>query len=249
MQAESCAVRYVSNAGLILVRKGTSIGIDCFSKDQTELYPDTPLKVREELLKEIEEGNLDTLIFTHEHGDHFCHEDVKAAYERNNKLQIYSGRQVVEILCKNGIPRNNLVEIQAFEWREFGSFRVGFLDSLHEGQQYVNVRNLTLLIEAGERRIVVSGDAAPCIELFERIGEWSRRIDCFFAPFPYVGLHSTRKMLAETLDIQKIFVLHQPRKEADIQNWIENTKKLCQQAKDELPVPIFPAKLGDWYKI
>lgn len=249
MQAESCTVRYVSNAGLILVMKGSSIGIDCFSQDQTKLYPDTPPEVREELWTEIEEGNLETLIFTHEHGDHFCPEDVKTAYERNEKLQICSGKQVVEMLCQKGISQSNLVEIQAPEWMELGSFRVGFLDSLHEGEQYANVQNLTLLIEAGERRFVVSGDAAPCAELFEQIGEWSRRVDCFFVPFPYVGLRSTRKLLAESLDIQKIFVLHQPRKEADIQNWVKNTKQLCQRAEDGLPAPIFPEELGDWYKI
>lgn len=248
-------IQYVSNAGIILVEEGIGIGIDCFCRDSQQLYPDTPPQIREQLWGAIEEGDISVLIFTHEHEDHFCAEDVKAAWERNSKLQIYSTKNVIDLLRKQGIAESSLTEIHINEaqdapvWKELGSVKVGFLGSVHEGAQYADIPNLTLLLEMGERRVCLTGDAAPSAELFEKIGTWSRNIDGFFLPFPYVGLRSTRKLLSEHFCIDKMFVMHQPRKQADEQNWIKNTKRVCEQATDGLPAPLFPERLGGWYYI
>lgn len=243
----NCTMRYVSNAGIVLASEGICIGIDCFSRDTEKLYPDTPPKIREELLREAEAGNLDILIFTHEHGDHFCAEDVKEAWKRNPNIEIYAGDKVTEILCQAGIPQKNLVKIQAPVRKAFGNFQIDFLDSLHEGEQYADVPNLTLLMKIGEKHLVITGDAVPCEELFQKIGAWSEELDWLFAPFPYVGLRSNRRMLEKHLDIANIFVLHQPRKEADVLNWVDSAKKVCEHAKDSLPKPVFPEEPGGWY--
>ena len=121
------------------------------------------------------------------------------------------------------------------------------METVHEGEQYADVQNLTLLMEIGGEKFVVTGDAMPCKDLFENIGYWSKQIDWFLAPFPYVGLRSTRKLMKEYLDIQNIFVLHLPRKEADVQGWTTNTKRVCEMAKDGLPQPVFPECLGEQY--
>ena len=55
--------------------------------------------------------------------------------------------------------------------------------------------------------------------------------------------------MTDKLRIQGAFVLHQPRPEADAQNWVANAKRMCQRAKDGLPMPIFPEKLGDWWDL
>ena len=89
----------------------------------------------------------------------------------------------------------------------------------------------------------------PCRELFAKIGEWNKGVDWFFAPFPYIGITSTRKLIKEYLDVRQIFVLHQPRKEKDSLNWVANTKRVCEKAKDGLPKPLFPEVFGDWYNL
>ncbi len=243
-------IQHVSNAGLILAEEGITIGIDCFSKDHAGLYSDTPKELRGKLLDAIEKKDIDLLIFTHEHEDHFCADDVKEALNRNPDLQIYSTKQVIHILKDLGVPPYSLFEIQRNEpptWKEFGNMRVGFLYTQHEGTQYADVPNLTLLIEIGKKRLVITGDAMPTEALFAQIGAWSDNINGFFLPFPYVGLQSTRNLIAKHLHIDKIFVLHQPRKEADVQGWVRNAKRVCEQATDGLPMAFFPDRLGDWY--
>lgn len=252
--------QYVCNAGIVLTSEDIRIGIDCFSRDTDHLYQDTPDKVSSELLNDVETGRLQALIFTHEHGDHFCAEHVKEACERNADLQVLAGKNVVRILREEGVSERQLQEIKLPCKKSFGEIQIEFIETLHEGEQYAGVQNLTLLIKKAEpeemgvhndalreRYFVVSGDAAPTQELFRQIARWSARVDWLFAPFPYVGLRSTRKLLCENLDIRNIFVLHQPRQEADTQNWVTNTKKVCEQAKDNLPMPIFPDKLGGNY--
>ena len=233
-------VQYVSNAGIIFDVDGKQIGIDCLCRDSSKLYQDTLPQIREELKSDI-------LIFTHEHEDHFCAEYVKEAWEKNPQLIIYSTERTIKFLQEINIPEDNLYQVADGEVIKIDSLHITFMQSTHEGEQYSDIQNLTLLIKNEDKHLVVTGDAMPCKQLFERIATWSPHIDWFFAPFPYVGLRSTRKLMTEHLDIQNIFVLHQPRKEADVQNWAANTKRVCASAKDGLPAPIFPEKLGKWY--
>lgn len=227
--------QYISNAGIVLDIEGKTIGIDCLCRDSSKLYQDTPLEIREKLI-------FDILIFTHEHEDHFCAEYVKEAWEKNPNLQIYAGKNV-------HIPSIQLQEVKDGDVLAIGNSKIQFMETLHEGDQYADVQNLTLLINIEEKHLVITGDAMPCKELFEKIRVWSSNIDWFFAPFPYVGLRSTRKLIKEYLNIQNIFVLHLPRKEADVQNWVASAKRVCEAARDGLPQPIFPGKLGEKYCI
>lgn len=232
--------QHVSNAGIIFKAGKKTIGVDCLCKDLSKLYQDTPRDIREK-------SKPDILIFTHNHEDHFCVKYVKEAWEKNPELQIYSTRRTIEELLANGIACENLYCVEEGEVLDVDVLSFTFTYSIHEGEQYVNTQNLTLLIRTEDKHLIVTGDAMPCRELFEKISKWSSHIDWLFAPFPYMGLRSTRKLMKEYLDIENIFVLHQPRPEADKQNWIANTKRVCEGAKDGLPQPIFSEKLGEWY--
>jgi len=234
--------QYVANAGIVLKVGEKQVGIDCLCKDSSKLYQDTPSEIREEL-------KLDILIFTHEHEDHFCMEYVKEAWQKNPNLQIYSTKKTIAILQEANIPSSNLQPVEDGDVLQVEQLHVEFMQSVHEGEQYADIQNLTLLMRIEDKHLVVTGDAMPCKKLFERISAWSSDIDRFFAPFPYVGLRSTRKILKEYLDIQNIFILHQPRKEADVQDWVASTKRVCENAQDGLPAPIFPNELGEWYSI
>ena len=232
-------VRYVSNAGIIFDGE-TKIGIDCLCKDKAALYLDTPVEIAKEM-------KLDILIFTHGHEDHFCAEYTEAVFAQNPQLQIYGTEDVIRALSKKNIPEQCLHVVQNGDVLEINKGNIQFLQSIHEGVEYTGVQNFTLFINKEEKRFVITGDAAPTEELFEQISSWSKQIDCLFAPFPYVGLQSTRRLLCKHLDIRKIFAYHMPRPEADVQGWIANTKRVCERAKDELPMPIFLGTLGDWH--
>lgn len=240
-------IRYVSNAGIILEAGENRIGVDCFSRDENGIYCDIAPDIKEDVMELIESKELNTLIFTHEHSDHFCPEYVREAFETNREVRIYGNRTTLMKLMACGIPKENLTELFQFQELAFGDMKVQVIQTVHDGEQYAEVDNFSLLINIGRKSVVVTGDANPSKELFEQISKWSTKVDWLLAPFPYVGLLRVRRMMEAVLDIDHIFVLHQPRKEKDAQRWIENTKKVCEQAKDTLPTPLFPERLGEYY--
>ena len=91
---------HTASAGILINIEGTGLGIDLFSKDPTGLYPDTPDDLKADLWEKIEQGQIQTLLFTHGHGDHFSLPDVLEALRRNPKLTIISTKDVIERIEK-----------------------------------------------------------------------------------------------------------------------------------------------------
>lgn len=244
-------IRHTANAGVLISIGRNSLGVDLFSRDLEGLYQDTPEKLKSELLDEIERGHIGALLFTHGHGDHFCLEDVAEALKRNPDLIVVSTNEVIGLL-KATTPFGK--QLYAISSGEKGNVKVYFsngslelFNSKHMGEAYAEVQNLVFMLEAEGRQIVIPGDAWPEPELFARIGEWSSKPDVLIAPFPLIGLPSSRRMLGKYLRPAHIFALHLPRPEMDDQNWVASAKAVCNRAEDGLPMPVFGQILGKEY--
>lgn len=242
---------HTANAGVLIKRGRYTVGVDVFSKDSKGLYSDTPKDVREKLLKAIERREIETLIFTHEHEDHFCFEDVLEALCRNPDLSIISTE---EVICRLQKMESYIKNAHMISSKQTGSIQIempGYsltlFNSVHMGEKYRNIQNLVCMIEADGKRIVIPGDAWPKPELFERISRWSSRIDLIIVPFPLVGIPSNRKNILRYLKILKILAVHLPRREKDTQGWIASTKRVCENVEDGLPKAIFGEPLGKIY--
>ena len=244
-------IRHTASAGVIITIGRNSIGVDAFSRDPNRLYPDTPDSVKTELWGEIEKGSIGMLLFTHAHGDHFCLGDTLEALNRNPELTIISTEEVIGQLQKAASGRGRLCAVSA---EEKGNVRIHFsngsleiFNNRHMGNAYAGVQNLVFMLEVDEKQIVIPGDAWPEAELFARIGEWSAKPDVFIAPFPLIGLPSSRREIAKYLKPVHILALHLPRPEMDIQNWIDSAKGVCKRTEDGLPMPDFGEILGKEY--
>lgn len=245
------SVRHTANAGVVIKIRENGIGVDLFSRDPQGLYPDTPKNVREEVLEEIAQGKIRTLVFTHEHGDHFCPEDVVEAFRRNRKIRIISTKEVVRQLGAAGVLPENMHEIKPEETGnvrlEVPGYSLTFFNSRHMGEAYGNVQNLVCMLEAEGARIVIPGDAWPEPELSARIGSWSEEIDLLIGPFPLAGIPSNRRMMLKNLRIHKVLAVHLPRPERDEQGWIDSAKKVCGRAHDGMGEAVFGEELGKEY--
>ena len=239
-------IKYVGNAGVIIEADKTCVAVDCFCRDEFGIYPNLSAEEKESLFEMIENGNLKTLIFTHEHSDHFFASDVKVACEKHSDLKVLSGKKVIDLLYKERIPSEQLVEIEPPRSVQEGELEIAFIKTEHDGDQYAEVENLTLLISIGRKKVVVTGDAKPSEALFAKISDWSKEVDLLIAPFPYVGLRSARKEMAKILSVGTIVATHEPRPEKDTLGWLKSTEKVCAQANDGLPAPVFSKKQKEW---
>lgn len=244
-------IRHTANAGVLINIGRNSLGVDLFSKDPEGLYPDTPTELRAKLLDEIEKGYIGALLFTHGHGDHFCLEDAVEALNRKPDLTVISTDEVIGLL-QMAVPFGK--GLYAISSKERANVRIKFpngslelFNSKHMGEAYAGVQNLVFMLEIDGKQIVIPGDAWPEPELFARIGKWSSKPDLLIAPFPLIGLPSSRRMMVEHLKPVHILALHLPRPEMDDQNWIASAKGICERAGDGLPMPDFGESLGKEY--
>ncbi len=228
-----------------------TLGIDMFSRDGEGLYPDTPGDLKIELLRKIEEGEIETLLFTHGHGDHFCLEDVIEALHRNPELCIISTSEVIGRIRTEEKDAGTMYAIPPDKTENIKINLPGIymevFNTKHMGEQYADVQNLACMLRIGEKRLLIPGDAWPEPEFFARVRRWSPKIDCLIAPFPLIGLPSTRKIIANNLEIEHILALHLPQPEADSQNWTASAKSVCERSHDTLPIPDFGEELGREY--
>lgn len=265
--------RHTGNAGILINIEKTdtekneagekpervSLGIDVFCRDRKRLYEDTPEKERAFLLDRIESGELKALVFTHEHGDHFCLEDVLEAWRRNPRLPIISTRKVIQKIRQSS-PKGTVVSEGALT--EISPGEKGFVkleaapgmqltlfNSPHMGDQFSDIQNLVCLLEAGDRKLLIPGDARPDAELFERAARWSPVIDWLIGPFPLLGLPSSRKKIAAALTVRHVLAVHLPRPEMDAHGWRESAVKVCERAADGLPMPLFGDVIGENYRL
>ena len=265
--------RHTGNAGILINIEKTdteknaagekpervSLGIDVFCRDRKRLYEDTPEKERAFLLDRIESGELKALVFTHEHGDHFCLEDVLEAWRRNPRLPIISTRKVIQKIRQSS-PKGTVVSEGALT--EISPGEKGFVkleaapgmqltlfNSPHMGDQFSDIQNLVCLLEAGGRRLLIPGDARPDAAFFERAAAWSPVIDWLIGPFPLLGLPSSRKKIAAALTVRHVLAVHLPRPEMDAHGWRESAVKVCERAADGLPMPLFGDVIGENYRL
>lgn len=243
---------YAANAGMLIDTGKNAIGVDLFCRDFQGLYRDTPESLKESLFAKIESGEIGTLLFTHEHGDHFYLPDVLEALQRNPDLLIISTEEVLRLVRGQESRRGKLWEIEK-ALREnvtvsLPGFQLELFNSPHQGEEYADVQNLVCMMEAEGKKILMPGDAWPKPELFARVREWSESLDWLVAPFPFVGLPSVRRMIDRNLKVGQILAVHLPRPEKDSQGWIQGAKKVCMRAKDGLPAAAFAEIPGEEYK-
>ena len=234
---------------------GASIGIDVFCRHRKGLYMDTPEAEKAFLYSEIERGGLKTLVFTHEHDDHFCLEDVLGAFKINPKLHVISTRAVIQALRERSgagilteIPPEEAGMVR-MKLPEAPGMDLALFNSPHMGDQFADIQNLVCLLEAGGRKLLIPGDARPDAELFLRAASWSPVVDWLIGPFPLLGLPSSRKKIAEALTVRHVLAVHLPRPEKDAHGWRASAVKVCERAGDGLPMPLFGDVIGETYRL
>ena len=252
---------HTGNAGVVIQVTNTNIeekgcaaiGFDVFAKQPGGIYPDTPEAIRQELLRDIRKKKLGTLVFTHEHADHFCPEDVAEALKMNPDLRIISTEETIRRIRALEPEAGRLTAVAASEQKyrvvSLPGMRLTLFNSIHMGDRFADIQNLVCLLDAGGKRLMLPGDARPEKLLYERAAAWSKKIDWLIGPFPLMGLPSSRRLIARYLELGHVLAIHFPRLDKDTEGWRKNAQHICETADDGLPVPVFGDKPGKRYEL
>ena len=212
-------VRYVANAGVDVDVEGRRFLIDAVFRDGIGPYAVSTPQERARI--EQAQGpyaDVDALLVTHWHDDHFDAGAVAAHLEHNPRAVLISSAEVVDQV-RAAAPRLAPSRLQAFvpapgevAVTRVGDVPVRIIRARHNRSRRFPEQHVVFLI--GDRAPVLHvGDADPRADNFVALSALPRPAVAFL-PFWYVSDPASRAMVAEAIRPRRIVAVHVPPRDA-----------------------------------
>lgn len=210
-------VRLTANAGVLLCINGKKILVDALHNRYTEVFSSVP----DDLLFQIAHGEgefreIDLLVFTHDHPDHYSREWTQE-FLRNHPdthmvspISDFSGSNVT-ILEK---PEEPL---------EIKGIGLACVRLIHEGEQFRDVANYGYKFHMDGFTVTVLGDSGP-----ENIPQVFADADLALYNFPFFTILRGKKMIGE-LRPKRMIAYHLPYEEKDANGYIRATLRSIER--------------------
>lgn len=246
-----CQITYVCNAGILVQYKGKKILIDGLCNSIVPAFINPTDKTIKEIISGIPPfDNIDIMLFTHYHTDHFEAGNTAATIKNQPNITMVSTAKTVSMikpLISSYGNNQTLVlspTVHTSEYITINSIHIRAISLIHDGKDYRDVQNLAYLIEIEGKKILHVGDAKALDENFKDLDLIREDIDLLLAPFPYVGLPSGRKVIKNFIQPKKVGIIHLPYKDKDTDGWIDATKRSFERVKNDFVETIFFEELG-----
>ncbi|PKM85574.1 MAG: hypothetical protein CVU86_01865 [Firmicutes bacterium HGW-Firmicutes-11] len=235
-------IRHLANAG-VLIRGSCNILIDGLTCADG-LYPSTSVEEGRAIQCGIAPfENLDLIIFTHEHPDHFDPDACARFLAENKDVVVMMNRASLSMIKeKVDDDAKSRVIVPEHATYKFGSSVVNAYPIAHDGgRSYEDVEHFAILIELDKKKILHTGDAG-----FKDadVTSWefpAKKIDWMITAFPNIGLPNAREKVREQIAPHHIIAVHFPLPEADTYGWTKATKesvaKFRQSGLEEGSIP------------
>lgn len=211
-------LRYVANAGMLLTLEGRKFLIDAPIREGIAPYATSPENERRLL-----EGanppydNVDAILITRWHEDHFSADAVAAHMARNTQTVFISSAEVAERVraAAPTLPANRfhagVPEPGASQQVDVGGVAVRVLRIRHNPTRRLPEQHVGFLIGTAHPVLHV-GDADPTSANFALLRQLPG-VDLALLPFWYVQSDANRRMVAESIRPRRIVGMHLPPSE------------------------------------
>ena len=218
----------LTNSGLYLYRQGTGLLIDgLYGRGPYQCFSPFPERLHRQML--AGQGlfaHLDGLVFTHVHGDH-CDADL-LYYLRSTR----PGMSVYGYGMKGNRPPGRPLA-QGIQRLEIGPFSITALDAVHEGadgscgQELFDLPNCILLLECGQERILLTGDAV----LGRREAELVGRLGCMDLVFcnPMQLATDEKCEFFQRISMKRLLLTHLPAPQDDRYCYWNLARQECRE--------------------
>lgn len=262
---------YISNAGVMLSLNGKRLLIDPLTMPDNQIYVDTEPGIRGALLENMAPYNdVDVVLVSHHHRDHFHAESVLELLKAQPGAQLVSTPEVVRrvleaakgeaaggdwaglsMIADTSLSLERLtavdLSIGGSVSMEICGVGLQVFRTLHDGEDYAEVPNLMFLIESG-LTVAHLGDSAPVPGNFDgaAFADTIARqpIDLLIANFPYIAIPSARKLVAEVLKPAALAVVHFPDPHKEAAHWTAVAKKSFARVRESYLQAVLLETLG-----
>ena len=193
-QAPRLHITYLANMGVLLEGGGKRVVIDGLHHGELAEYASVPPAMLDALEKaRAPFQQLDLMLTTHRHRDHFNATAVAARLLADSVVLFLAARETVDSLHARSAVAFAARRLLAIEPPPHGAVRrtlsgiaVEVLDLPHNPTPSARVANVGFLVTVGEQRVLHVGDADPTVANFapHRLAE--RGIDVAIVPFWYL---------------------------------------------------------------
>lgn len=219
---EGVKLTLIANAGVLLEYRGVRYLIDGIHTNDDLEFDGVPQQLLGQMLCGSGElADIDYLLFTHEHIDHFM-AGLTQTYLQNNRVRgivvpAHGGGRLAGL---KEYARETGVEVIAPELENGQSFRTKLGEGelvvagmRHMGAQFREVQSCSLLLELGSKRLLFTGDSDYIPAWFE--GAFGgTKVDVLFVN-PLFYLNPLGQQIIEELAPQTLVVYHLASKKAD----------------------------------
>ena len=210
-------VRLTANAGVLLCINGKKILVDALHNRYTEVFSSVP----DDLLFQIAHGEgefreIDLLVFTHDHPDHYSREWTQEFLKNHPDAHLVSP--------VNDFSGANITTLKApEEMHEVKGIKLECVKLIHEGEQFRDVVNYGYKFDIGGFTITVLGDSGP-----ENIPQVFGGADLALYNFPFFTILRGKKMIEE-LRPRQMIAYHLPYEEKDVNGYIRATLRSIER--------------------
>lgn len=213
-------VRYIANSGMLVTVSDRRFLIDAPIRDGIPPYATSSSQERQQLESaSAPYADVDAILVTHWHEDHFSPEAVAAHLSHNPRTLFISSPEVVERLRKSApnLPASQtravLPEAGMAEQVDVRGVPVRVLRIRHNPARRLPEQHVGFLIGSGTRVLHV-GDADPAGDNFTLL-KGLPPVDLALLPFWYLLDDANRRFVGESIRPRRILGMHVPPQDAD----------------------------------
>jgi L-ascorbate metabolism protein UlaG (beta-lactamase superfamily) len=216
---QAVAVRHVANSGMLVTAGGRRFLIDAPIREGIAPYA-TSSAAERDLLEGARApyADVDAILITHWHEDHFSPDAVAAHLASNSKALLISSPEVVDRVraVAPHVPAARLRAVLpspgSSERVDVGGLDVHVLRIRHNPARRLPEQHVGFLI-GGDTPVLHVGDADPKADNFAVLRSLPA-VDLAFLPFWYVTDVTNRLMVGESIRPRRIVAMHVPPPDA-----------------------------------
>lgn len=216
-QPPTVEITYIANEGVLISSGGKQVLIDGLHREYGPEYAFLPPAEREKIeTAKAPFDQIDLVLVSHRHLDHFHPESVGRHLQHNPKAVLVSSQQVVDEVEKN------FKDFQAIKsrvtaatppWKERVAMRVAGVDFeilrlRHGTGRNAEIQNLGHIIKIGGKKLLHVGDADTAVENFEKFNLDEEGIDIAFLPDWFLLGSEGQSLIREHIKPKRLIAVH-----------------------------------------
>ncbi len=223
-QTASLEIQYIANEGVLLSSKKKRVLIDGLHRRYGDAYAFLPDAEREKIEKaRAPFQNIDLILVSHYHGDHFHPESVGSYLTSDPKTIFASSPQVVEELStkfSSFAAIKDRVTPLAYELKSRKPMKLAGIDVEvlgvgHGSGRHAAIQNLGHVVSIGGKKVLHIGDADISTEIFDAFDLETRGIDIAVLPFWFLTAKTGRELVERHIRPKHIIATHITPSEAN----------------------------------